>query len=151
MATLEECSIGVIKKSDCHRKEYGQNLDCDKQEPLLWRSGLIVENVNLNILSVCSYHCEYNSECNQVTIIDLPQNIDVHCWLFLLPATLGGLAPAHLGPAFCKHFYWSCKLPNFLYTVSRSKLRLLYTITSCVINAVIPRNCNTLAIAPWQG
>ena len=25
MATLEECSIRVFLKSDCHRKEYGHN------------------------------------------------------------------------------------------------------------------------------
>ena len=38
MATLEECSIEVFQKSDCHRKEYGHNksmikqadLDCDE-------------------------------------------------------------------------------------------------------------------------
>ena len=52
MATLEECSIEVFQISDCHRKEYGHNknmiiladLDCDEQERLLWRRGLIVKN-----------------------------------------------------------------------------------------------------------
>ena len=68
MATLEEC----------HRKEYGHNksmiklayLDCDEQELLLWRSGLIVENVDLNTMSVCSYHREYYSKRNQVRCCD---------------------------------------------------------------------------------
>ena len=53
MATLEECSIEVFQKSDCHRKKYGTIKDYDEQELLLWRSGLIVENVDLNTMSVC--------------------------------------------------------------------------------------------------
>ena len=73
-----ECSFGVFQRSDCHRKEYGHNksmiklaeLDCDEQELLLWRSGLIVENVYLNNMSVRSYHRENYSERNQVRCCD---------------------------------------------------------------------------------
>ena len=62
----------------CYRKVYGHSksmikladLDCDEQELLLWRSGLIVENVDLNTMSVCSYHPEYYSERNQVRCCD---------------------------------------------------------------------------------
>ena len=62
MATLEDCSIGVFQKSDCHRTEYGHNkslmkeanIESDEQELLLWRSYLKVENVDLNTMSVCS-------------------------------------------------------------------------------------------------
>ena len=72
-----------IEKSDCHRKEYGHNksmiklvdLDCDEQELLLWRSGLIVENVDPNTISVCSYHREYYSERNQVRCCDPFQSL----------------------------------------------------------------------------
>ena len=70
MATLEKCSIEVFQKSDCHRKEYGLDLDRDEQELRLWRNGLIVENVDLNTMSVCSYHREYYSERNQVRCCD---------------------------------------------------------------------------------
>ena len=70
MATLEEYSIEVFQKSDCHRKEYGTIKDFDEQELLLWRSGLIVENVDLNTMSICSYHREYYSERNQVLCCD---------------------------------------------------------------------------------
>ena len=45
-------------------------LDCDEQELLLWRSGLIVENVDLNTMYICSYHREYYSEHNQVRCCD---------------------------------------------------------------------------------
>ena len=69
MATLKECSIGVFQKSDCHRTEYGHNkslmkladIDSDEQELLLWRSDLRVEIIDLNTMSVCSYHREYYS------------------------------------------------------------------------------------------
>ena len=42
----------------------------DEQELLLWRSGLVVENVDLNTMYICSYHREYYSDHNQVRCCD---------------------------------------------------------------------------------